>query len=70
MLQDSSKTLSPFVIMTILVTTLGYFVDVYDIFVFSASRMTSLKEIGVPPEKIMDSGIFLLNLQMVGMLIG
>lgn len=56
--------------MTILVTTLGYFVDVYDIWVFAASRVVSLKDIGVPAEQQMDVGILLLNLQMVGMLIG
>lgn len=56
--------------MTILVTTLGYFVDVYDIWVFAASRVTSLKQIGVAENGLMDAGILLLNLQMVGMLLG
>ena len=65
-----NKKLSPFVIMTILVTTLGYFVDVYDIWVFAATRVIALKDIGVSAEQQMDTGILLLNLQMVGMLIG
>jgi MFS transporter, putative metabolite:H+ symporter len=61
---------SSIIMMTILVTTLGYFVDVYDIWVFAASRVTSLKELGVSAEKMMDTGIMLINLQMVGMLLG
>lgn len=61
---------NPFIVMTILVTTLGYFVDVYDIWVFAASRVIALKDLGVPADKQMDIGILLLNLQMVGMLIG
>lgn len=65
-----TEKMNPFIMMTILVTTLGYFVDVYDIWVFAASRVISLKEIGVPAEKQMDVGILLLNLQMVGMLMG
>ncbi len=65
-----NQKLNPFIIMTILVTTLGYFVDVYDIWVFAASRVVALKEIGVSAEQQMDTGILLLNLQMVGMLIG
>jgi MFS transporter, putative metabolite:H+ symporter len=65
-----SKKIDPFVLMTILVTTLGYFVDVYDIWVFAATRVTALKDLGVTPDKQMDTGILLLNLQMIGMLIG
>jgi putative MFS transporter len=59
-----------FLILTVLVTTFGYFVDVYDIWVFVTTRMASLKDIGVAPEKMMDTGILLLNLQMGGMLLG
>lgn len=65
-----NQKLNSFVIMTILVTTLGYFVDVYDIWVFAATRVVALKEIGVSPEQQMDTGILLLNLQMIGMLLG
>jgi MFS family permease len=49
---------------------LGYFVDVYDIWVFGATRVPSLKEMGLQGTQLMDAGILLLNLQMVGMLIG
>lgn len=65
-----SQTMNPALLMTVLVTTLGYFVDVYDIWVFAASRVISLKDIGVSAEQQMDAGILLLNLQMIGMLMG
>lgn len=70
MLKSSQKKADSFIVMTILVTTLGYFVDVYDIWVFAASRVTALKELGVSSAQGMDTGILLLNLQMVGMLMG
>lgn len=58
------------ILLTILVTTLGYFVDVYDIWVFGATRVASLKDLGVPDTELMNTGILLLNLQMIGMVLG
>ncbi|MFU8797910.1 MAG: MFS transporter [Gammaproteobacteria bacterium] len=57
-------------IITILVTALGYFVDVYDLLLFSIVRITSLRELGVPEHELLGTGVMLLNLQMTGMLIG
>ena len=54
----------------ILVAALGYFVDVYDLILFSVVRVQSLKELGVPTEGLLDTGVLLLNSQMVGMLLG
>jgi MFS transporter, putative metabolite:H+ symporter len=63
--------LSRFNIFLILfVASFGYFVDVYDLWIFAAVRVASLKDIGVPAEEIMPTGIMLLNLQMGGMLLG
>ncbi len=56
--------------LLLFVATLGYFVDVYDIWVFAGTRVASLKDIGVPSEKIFDTGVMLLNAQMIGMLLG
>jgi MFS family permease len=56
--------------MVVLVTTLGYFVDGYDIFIFTAVRVQSLKELGVSADRLMDVGITILNVQLVGMLLG
>lgn len=65
-----SKTSSnPFNIVVI-VAALGYFVDIYDLTLFGIVRVPSLKAIGIPDEQIKDAGVYLLNFQMVGMLLG
>jgi MFS family permease len=58
------------VILSILVASLGYFVDIYDLLLFSIIRVPSLKSIGVTPDKLLDTGAMLIQLQMAGMLIG
>lgn len=54
----------------ILIAALGYFVDVYDIALFSVVRVASLKDLGFSEGEILDKGAFLLNCQMAGMLVG
>lgn len=54
----------------ILVAALGYFVDVYDIILFSAVRIPSLRSIGIPEEALTTIGLKLINIQLVGMLLG
>jgi putative MFS transporter len=54
----------------VLVAALGYFVDVYDIALFSIIRVPSLRELGLSEERILNDGVILLNLQMAGMLLG
>lgn len=56
--------------LPVIVAALGYFVDVYDLWIFGANRVNSLRDIGVPEDQIFDTGVMLLNLQMLGMLIG
>ena len=57
--------------MVILISTLGYFVDIYDILLFSIVRISSLKSIGITdPNAIKHYGEILINSQMIGMLIG
>jgi putative MFS transporter len=55
---------------TVVISALGYFVDIYDLVVFGIVRVASLKELGVAENIILEKGIFLLNCQMIGMLIG
>jgi len=57
-----------FLNVAVMVAALGYFVDIYDLVLFSTIRIPSLKAIGV--ENITDVGLYLLNIQMIGMLIG
>lgn len=57
--------------VAVIVASLGYFVDIYDLLLFTIVRVPSLKELGVPQNEI-DTGVgmLLINIQMVGMLIG
>lgn len=54
----------------VLVASLGYFVDIYDLILFSIVRVPSLLALGFTGQELLDKGLLLLNLQMAGMLIG
>jgi putative MFS transporter len=56
--------------LTVLVAALGYFVDIYDLILFVIVRVKSLRSLGVPVDELLDRGAFLLNVQMIGMLLG
>ena len=56
--------------LAILVAALGYFVDIYDLILFSIVRVSSLRGIGVPDSDLLGTGVILLNMQMAGMLVG
>lgn len=58
------------VVAAVLLAALGYFVDIYDLILFSIVRVPSLKDIGVAPESLLGTGLFLINMQMGGMLLG
>lgn len=54
----------------IIVSTLGYFVDVYDIILFTVVRIPSLQALGLRQDEITTAGIFLIDIQLIGMLMG
>lgn len=56
--------------LTVGVCALGYFVDIYDLILFSIVRIESLKDIGVVQAHIISASELILNSQMAGMLIG
>ncbi|HEY6011456.1 MAG TPA: MFS transporter [Nitrospirota bacterium] len=56
--------------LPVIVAALGYFVDIYDLVLFSIVRVPSLKSLGLEGKDLIDYGVFLLNMQMAGMLIG
>ena len=56
--------------LPVIVAALGYFVDIYDLVLFSIVRVPSLKSFGLAGRELIDSGVFLLNMQMAGMLLG
>ncbi|WP_432713513.1 MFS transporter [Pedobacter sp.] len=54
----------------VIVASLGYFVDIYDLLLFSIVRVTSLQSLGLQGDEVTRGGIFLLNMQMLGLLLG
>ena len=61
-----AKIVTPLVI----VAALGYFVDIFDLLLFSILRVPSLTSLGYNKQQVTDLGLQLLNWQMAGMLIG
>ena len=58
------------VLLAIAVAALGYFVDIYDLLLFSIVRVSSLKSLGVPEDMLLSKGVTLINTQMAGLLLG
>lgn len=63
------KTYSVFS-LPVIVGALGYFVDVYDILLFSMVRSASLRDLGVADADLLSTGVFIINLQLIGLLLG
>jgi putative MFS transporter len=58
------------VIFLVLVASLGYFVDIYDLVIFSIVRVKSLHDIGVSDADMRLTGVHVINMQMFGLLLG
>ena len=56
--------------LAILLAAMGYFVDIYDLLLFSIVRVPSLRSLGLTGQELTNKGIFLLNVQMIGLLTG
>jgi len=54
----------------VIVASLGYFVDIYDLLVFSIVRVKSLHDIGVADADMRLQGVYVINMQMFGLLLG
>ena len=54
----------------VIVAALGYFVDIYDLILFSIVRVKSLEGLGITGDLNKSVGLALLNTQMIGMLLG
>jgi MFS transporter, putative metabolite:H+ symporter len=67
MKEENSKGLFS---VPVIVAALGYFVDIYDLLLFSIVRKSSLISMGVPADQLLVKGEFLLQVQMTGLLIG
>src|ERR1700722_17445873 len=64
------KKIHPLFNLAVIVGALGYFVDVYDLLLFSIIRIPSLKGLGLSDADIKIKGGDILNIQMIGLLIG
>ncbi|MFN4147249.1 MAG: MFS transporter [Runella sp.] len=70
MSSTSKTTLQHLLQVPVIVAALGYLVDMYDLFLFSVVRVSSLTELGVAADQILPQGVYILNLQLAGLLIG
>lgn len=63
----SSKKSIAFIII---VAAMGYFVDIYDLVIFSIVRIRSFQDIGIAEADMRTGGEYVLNMQMGGLLLG
>lgn len=68
--KNLNKTDRRNVTVIVVVAALGYFVDIYDLVLFSIVRVASLKSFGIAGDELLKDGVLLLNMQMAGMLVG
>lgn len=54
----------------VIVASLGYFVDIYDLLLFSIVRVKSLKDLGLTDALVATDGMSIIGRQMLGLLIG
>ncbi|MCC6282665.1 MAG: MFS transporter [Saprospiraceae bacterium] len=56
--------------LAVIVSALGFFVDVYDLLLFAIIRKSSLAALGLSPDQILTEGELLISVQMIGLLLG
>jgi MFS family permease len=54
----------------VIISAIGYFVDIYDLIIFNVVKKASLESLGYVGEAFKTQEIFLFNWQMTGMLLG
>ncbi len=69
-MNDTSVKTARLLSAPVIVAALGYFVDIYDLVLFSIVRVASLKNLGFEGDLLLDHGVMLINMQMTGMLVG
>jgi predicted MFS family arabinose efflux permease len=65
----SSKSNSLFQ-LAVVVSALGFFVDVYDLLLFGIIRKPSLTDLGLSPDEVLTQGELIISVQMIGLLVG
>jgi MFS transporter, putative metabolite:H+ symporter len=66
----TNATVSRTALIGVIVAALGFFVDLYDIIIFSAERTDSFAALSIPEAQWPAQTTRILNMQMLGMLIG
>lgn len=56
--------------MAVIVSALGFFVDVYDLLLFGIIRKPSLTDLGLSPTEVLTQGELIISIQMIGLLVG
>jgi MFS family permease len=64
------KQLGQLFSVPVIVAALGYFVDIYDLLLFSIVRIPSLRALGVSDDQMLNTGEYLIRVQMTGLLVG
>lgn len=54
----------------VFVAALGYFVDIYDLLLYTIVRVPSLRSLGLNDLQLRDDGLRIINMQMIGLLLG
>ena len=56
--------------LAVIVSALGFFVDVYDLLLFGIIRKPSLQALGLTPDEVFSQGELIISVQMTGLLVG
>src|SRR3982751_6871510 len=56
--------------LAVVVSALGFFVDVYDLLLFGIIRKPSLTDLGLSPAEVLSQGELIISIQMIGLLVG
>lgn len=56
--------------LPVLVGALGFFVDIFDLLLFSIIRKPSLQSLHLSPDEVLHSGELIISMQMIGLTIG
>ncbi|MCF2491076.1 MFS transporter [Dyadobacter sp. CY347] len=67
---SAQPKISAVLTIPVIVASLGYFVDVYDLLLFNIVRVPSLKDLGLSEEEISRIGANIYNWQQAGLLLG
>lgn len=56
--------------LPVIVSALGFFVDIFDLLLFGVVRKSSFAELGLSPNEVLSKGELTVSIQLIGMVIG